>query len=413
MSKTLILALGLAAVLLLAFGCLGAGNGAPPNAGANASVQPPPASPNAGAPASICGNGKVEAGETSATCCLDTSCPQGQTCAIFNVSERGPQSGCVKAAKNETAQVQQIRTEYAQMKADLQAWMDANQTSPLTAQTVFAHLRDMNASISGLEQAGYDTADELYLYEAADMSSYDAIDLAGRLHAAQKRVDQSRGLARERYLNALNLSMQDTQDAIIDAKLYGTRLTALWNADPVARMQAVRLYGLEENFYQIPIGLQAELEDYQKALKLEFAREAPHNQNEWVQSGDMRIRLSSLRWASCARSGNGATITYLVIPAEVENQGDSEVSFGPSAFRVRDWQKNQYSPAAPPVNSTSADCVEYEEQHAGLNAQALLPGSRAGGEVWVDVGSGRGARPWEIYADMPGGGQVLFRITPS
>jgi hypothetical protein len=315
-------------------------------------------------------------------------------------------------AKNETAQVSQLRTEYAQMRADLQAWMDANQTSSLTAQAVFAHLLDMNASIQELERAGYDTADERYLYLAADMGSHDEVDLTSRLHAAQKRVDQARGLSRERYLNALNLSMQDADDAITDAKLYGTRLTALWNSNPVARMEAVRLYGLEENFYQVPLGLQAQLEDYRSALKAEFASEAPHNQNEWVQSGDMRIRLSSLGWASCSRPDNGATISYLVIPVELENQGDGEVSIGPSAFRARDWQKNQYSASAPPANSTSASCVQYQEQHSGLDAQRLLPGSRASGEVWMDVGSTYSTRPWEIYVDMPGGRQVLFRIAP-
>ncbi len=301
-------------MLLLAFGCLGAGNGAPANASANKSVQPPP---QPKPPAALCGNGLIEAGESQATCCLDAGCPTGQSCR-----GAGASAACAKLAKSETAQVQQIRTEYAQMSADLQAWMDANQTSPLTAQTVFAHLQDMNASISELERAGYNVSDELYLYRAADASSHDKVDLAARLHAAQKRVDQSQGLARERYLNALNLSMQDADDAIIDAKLYATQLTALWSSDPSARMEAVRSYGLDENFYQIPLGLQAELEDYASALRAEFAAESPHNQNEWVQSGDVRIRIKPLGWASCSRTGNGATITYLVIPAEIENQGD-------------------------------------------------------------------------------------------
>ena len=105
---------------------------------------------------------------------------------------------------------------------------------------------------------------------------------------------------------------------------------------------------------------------------------------------------------------------YLVIPVEAENTGRSELGFGPSAFRVRDWFKSQFAPSVPPVNSTAKDCVDYYHNSAGLAQQSLMSGSRMAGEVWVDIGSsGANTYPWEIYVDVPGGEQVLFKIAVS
>jgi len=405
MSAKIILALALMAVLLAAFGCTGE-NTSPAKNDSQKQVAPEAKPSQPAQPAAVCGNGVPEAKETQVTCCQDVGCASGQTC------QKGKDNtyACALIAKTEIAQAKQIEIDYLKMRENMQAWIAANHTSTAGTEQLFAPLDNMNEQINALQMAGYDVAAESALFTILDTAYHDQIELVARENSARLRVAQSKGLARDRYLNALALSLEEVQNTIPDAKNAQVRLLKTWNEDKVARQMAVEEYGLDENLWQMPAQEQSALESMEREFKAEQTRLSPHNQNEWIQSGDMRIRLGSLGTASCINTVNGASINYLLIPVETENNGDSAISFGPSAFLVRDWHKNQFSAATPPINSTSTDCKEYYENGAGLKEQKILPGSRSAGQVWIDIAGSYSAYPWEIYAEMPGGEQLAWQI---
>jgi len=365
-----------------------------------------PTPSNATATAAVCGNHLRETGEDSLTCCQDAGCLEGQSCQL-GVAGRYE---CAQIPKTETAQSKQIEIDYLKIRDNMQAWVATTPTSTVGTEPLFTPLLDMDAQIRTLEASGYDVRAERAMRDILDSVYRDQINLEARKNSAQARVTQAATLARDRYLNAITLSLDEVQSAISDAKIDQTRLLKVWDADKRARQEAIDRYGLDENLWQLPSQEQTSLEALQSSLKTDQTKTAPHNQNEWVQSGTVRIRLGPLSGASCVRDDNGASVSYLVIPVELENQGDHSVSFGPSAFTVRDWYKNQFAPATPPVNSTSRDCVNYYNDNAGLLEQKLLPGSHAKGQVWVDVRGSYSAYPWEIYADMPNGEQIAWRI---
>ena len=411
-----ILAFAFAAMLLMGAGCMREKATPSPNQSqamnqnniANLDQNQTSGSKPAEKTVAVCGNGKLETGENSLTCCPDAGCPNGQICQTGATENYA----CAMISKSDTAQAKQIEMDYLKMRDDMQTWVDANRTSSVGTDPLFLPLQDMEVQINALEAAGYDARAERALMTILDTAYHDQVELEARRHSAQARMAQVIGAARDRYLNAISLSLEEVQNAISDAKIDRTRLLKAWDADKAARQQAIEQYGLDENLWQMPAQEQAMLQELESSLTAEQTQLSPHNRNEWVQSGDMRIRLGGLSHASCIQTENTASRDYLVIPVEVENQGSQEISFGPSAFRVRDWYKNQYSVSTPLINSTSVDCVDYYNNNAGLLQQKLLPGSRGSGQVWADIRGNYSAFPWEIYADMPNGEQIVWSITP-
>ncbi|VVC01332.1 Uncharacterised protein [uncultured archaeon] len=408
MNMRIFLALTLMAMLFLSFGCA-AQNQAPAKNDSRQQVAPQPKPVEPKPAEAVCGNGKLEAGETAATCCQDAGCASGESCQK-SAATKG--YACAPVPKNETVHAKQIEIDYLKMNANMQAWIEANRTTAAGTESLFAPLDDMNTQIGLLDAAGYDTRAENALRTVLDTAYHEQVELEARINSARLRVAQAKGLARDRYLNALSLSLEEADNAIDDAKLAQTRLLKVWNEDKTARQKAVEEYGLDENLWQTPAQEQAVLEALRNEFRAEQARLAPHNQNEWVTRGSMRIRLGSLASASCVHENNGVTTSYLVIPVETENNGDTAVTFGPSSFLVRDWQKNQFAVATPAINSTSPDCVDYYQNGAGLKEQKMLAGSRSAGQVWIDIAGSYSAHPWEIYADMPNGEQLAWRIAP-
>ena len=171
------------------------------------------------------------------------------------------------------------------------------------------------------------------------------------------------------------------------------------------------LYGMDESMPQWMGALKDELTAEQEHLKAEQARLAPHIQNEWVDADGFRLRLSSAHTVSCPTGDSRGSENFLAFGVQAENNRQSDVAFGPDNFRVRDRDKNQYSPLEPYVNATSGECHDYYANKSGLASQSLLPGSIASGDVWIDLRNADTSTQWEITASVPGSEALVFRAT--
>ncbi|VVB57202.1 Uncharacterised protein [uncultured archaeon] len=397
----------LASAALLLAGCTGTPSAPAKNESMTGNNSQAGRGPGASASAPVCGNGKLEKGETAATCCRDAGCPSSQQCV-----NSGGVYACAKLAKEDTNASKQIARIYQQARADWAGWLASNSSQTAGADAVREELGAMAAPIAQLQADGYDVSAEQFLMEAQNQTWAEMAPVAAAQNGAMRRVEEGRGSTRERYLNALNLSLMDLDQAAYEAGVGQTRADQLRGRQAAAWQAAVEQYGMpEDELLSAFSSRKTEIQDSAGRLKAEQARLGPHNQNEWVQSGDLKIRVGGLARAGCSRDEHGGWASYLVVPIDVQNTGDGEVAFGPSALRVRDWYKNQYASATPYANSTSEDCVKYYHDGLGLANQSLLPGSRMSGQVWMDVNNSMNAYPWEIYVDVPGGEQVLYKIS--
>lgn len=403
----LILVLGLAALLMVGIGCLGGEQKSPAKNDTNASAA------NTSAPvppAAVCGNGQLEAGETTATCCLDAGCGAGQGC----YRQDDGSYICAKLQKNETAAVGKIREIYQQSRIQLEDWSLLNASNAASGQAVQDSLDQMQPFITELENMGYDASAERFLYEAAGTAYSDRIEVESRRNSALKRVEAGRSRGRDPYLNALDVSLEELDNAIYTAGNGETRLLNTYaRYSGKARGEAWMLYSMDEGMPQWMGAFKDELTAVKGQLKAEQTRMSPHIQNEWVDADGFRLKLRNAHTISCPTGDTRGSENFLVFGVQVENNRDSDVVFGPDNFRVRDRDKNQYSPGEPALNATTGECHDYYSNKSGLASQSLLPSSIASGDVWIDLRDASTGMQWEITADVPGSEALVFRASTS